>query len=95
MERLRDPCIKHLLNPTFCDPDTVCETIKMSRSLPCLPKKAKNLVGKARHNKNSLPHDVNSVRLAKESGLTQVLLIRTESNFYEFRGKCFKNALDL
>lgn len=59
MERLRDPCIKHLLNPTFCDPDTVCETIKMSRSLPCLPKKAKNLVGKARHNKNSLPHDVN------------------------------------
>lgn len=90
MERLWDPCIKHLLTPTFCDPDTVCEAIKMSRSLPCLPKKAKNLVGKARHIKNSLPHDVNSVRLPRNQASHKYFLFILNQVFMNFVANALK-----
>lgn len=80
------PCIKHLLTPTFCEPDI--GAIKMSRIFPCIPE-ANSLVGKAKHIKNSLPH-VNSIRLLRKQASHKYFLFICNQIFMNFVASALK-----
>lgn len=81
------------MHQTFIDPPTFCEpdigAIKMSRTFPCIPE-ANSLVGKAKHKKNSLPHDVNSIRLLRKQTSHKYFLFKRNQIFMNFVASALK-----
>lgn len=87
------------LHQTFIDPPTFCEpgtgALNMHRTLPC-PPEANSLVGKDRHTKNSLPHNVKSTRLlGKQASHSTFYLYSLNKFFMNFVASALKNALGI